>query len=416
MNTDMLNKAIGEIKDDHILDAADFSSFDDDPLRNGGTNINKHAFRNRILIRILTAAACLGLVAFAAFKIPRTNTLPPGFPTSQLWSEYMSAGDYFKYSKGRPQETSESDSLIMGPAALQINLSDKRSAFETDGIIPGVSDHPEHHFSAEYNGDGSLYRITFWWMGRDVTPGTLDGYSDLKFIAAPKEIHELSDVISIRTDSAGNELPPYVTETVRDGISIYGEGAEDENKTLTWKTDKGWFQIYGCWKDSYESMIELLDWFWANPFDMTGFAAAPEGTIIYSTRVEYPDAFAEQIPDFAALGYKAESEKVNLGLQDDSHITAIYDQNDSSSYLPIRYDGVYTRENVRIRWTINIGADQDSWNDSLGRPSEITPEKLEKALENKNYVNIFFNLPCMATLTVEAGSAADAWEIIQSLR
>lgn len=396
MDKDKLLNALGEIKDEYIHDAA-------------------QPGRIRFTTAAISAAACLCMVVLAAVMIPRIagRSAKPSGP--QLWSSAMTAADYFKNSKKGSTDAasgSSSDSLVMGPAALQIDLRDMRSEFENEGIIPVVSDHPEHDLRVEYNGDGSLYKITFWWMRRGES---LAEYSDLRFTAAPKQLHEISDVIYTPLDPDGYVLPPYVTETVRDGISILAEGRENESKTLTWQTEAGWFRLYGSRMDSYESMIELLDRFWENPLDLNRFAAAPEGSIIYSTRVEYPYAFADQIPDFASLGYTAEYENVNAAPQDSTHLTTLYN-GELISEVPIYFDGVYVKDNTRIRWTINTGADADSWHNCIGRPAEITEAKLTDALAVKNYVNIFFNLPCMATLTVEQGTAGDAWEIIETMR
>ena len=162
-------------------------------------------------------------------------------------------------------------------------------------------------------------------------------------------------------------------------------------------------------------MVGLLDWFWEHPFDMTSFSDPPEGKIIYSTRVEYPGAFASCIPDLGALGYSAESEKVNLSMLSDTSFPA-YQREESGNPSPIWFEGIYTRGDTRICWTVNTGADADAWAESIGRVSEITEEQLTNALSDKNHVNIFFNMPCMVTLTIESGTAEDAWEVIQSMK
>ena len=403
MSKDKLTDAIGEIKDEYIKDAEDFSV-------GTGSRTAKAPFRRRVIYGSVAAAACLCLAVLGIYLIPRigrgTNA------GTQIWSRSMTAADYFKNAgKGNTSVSSSAD-LVMGPSALTVLMNDRRAEFEAAGIIPTVPDHPEQSFAASYNGDGSLYKVMFMWMRRGES---IAEYSDLTLIAAPKELHEISDVIFIRTDDAGNELPPYVTETVRDGVRILAEGAENENKTLTWQTDRGWYRICGSFKDSYESMVGLLDWFWEHPFDLTGFSDAAEGKIIYSTRVEYPDAFASCIPDIAALGYSAESEKVNLSMLSDTSFPA-YQREESGNPSPIWFEGIYTRGDTRIRWTADTGADADAWAESIGRVSEITEEQLTNALSDKNHVNIFFNMPCMVALTIESGTAEDAWEVIQSMK
>ena len=94
----------------------------------------------------------------------------------------------------------------------------------------------------------------------------------------------------------------------------------------------------------------------------------------------------------------------------------VYQREQSGNTTPIWFEGVYTRGDTRIRWTVNTGADADAWAENIGRIPEITEEKLTEALSQKDHVNIFFNNPCMVTLTLESGSAADAWEIVQSMK
>ncbi len=403
MSKDKLTDAIGEIKDEYIKDAAEFSV-------EAGSKMTTVPFRRKIIYGAIAAAACLCLVILGIYFIPRIGS--GSGKGSQQWSSSMTAGDYFKNSGKSGTTVSSNADLIMGPSAMAVMMNDRRAEFEAEGIIPTIADHPEQSFSVSYNGDGSLYKVVFTWMRRG------DGiaeYSDLTLIAAPKELHEITDVILVRVDDDGNNLPPYVTETIRDGVRILAEGAEDENKTLTWQTNKGWYQIQGSFMDGYEVMVELLDWFWEHPLDIDRFSAPPEGSVIYSTRVEYPDAFSDVIPDFATLGYTAESEKVNLGVHSDTGMPA-YQREQSGNTTPIWFEGVYTRGDTRIRWTADTGADADDWDECIGRVREITEEKLNDVLSQKDHVNIFFNMPCMVTLTVESGTAADAWEIIQSMK
>ena len=403
MSKDKLTDAIGEIKDEYIKDAVEFS------VEAGGKTA-KALFRRRMVYGAIVAAACLCLVILGIYLIPRIGS--GSGKGAQQWSSSMTAADYFKNSGKSGTTVSSAADLVMGPSAMTVMMNDRREEFEAEGIIPVIADHTGQSFVAAYNGDGSLYKVELWWMRRG---DGLAEYSDLKIIAAPKELHEITDVILVRVDDEGNNLPPYVTETIRDGVRILAEGAEDENKTITWQTDKGWYRIGGSFMDTYESMVELLDWFWEHPLDLEHFSAPPEGTVIYTTRVEYPDVFADVIPDFNTLGYTAESEKVNLGVHSDTGMPA-YQREQSGNTTPIWFEGVYTRGDTRIRWTVNTGADADAWAENIGRISEITEEKLTEALSQKDHVNIFFNNPCMVTLTVESGTTEDAWEIIQSMK
>ena len=403
MKSNILADAFGQIQDDYIIDADCFLNTENGLIgRDNATDRDPGNLitvsQKKPLIRYTIAAACLCLIIAGGIVI--ANRIRHNSTAMQQWSASMSAGDYFANSgkKGSSASMSSSASLIMMPYAIALSLDDSREDLENNGVIPLIPDHPEHSFRTAYNGDGSLYNISFLWMRRG---SGIEEYSDMTFTAAPKELHEVSDVITVRTDLLGNEIPPYVTATQRDGITIFAEGGENEFKSVTWQTGRGWYRITGSFKDSYESVIGLLDWFWDHPFDLEAYAAIPSDAVIYSDRSEYPDAFRDQIPDFEQLGYSIESEKVNLL---------------PGKNTPVWFEGVYTRGETRIRWTINTGADADAWSENIGRPSEITEKKLTATLSDKDHVNIFFNMPCMATLKIESGTAADAWEIVQNLQ
>ena len=348
----------------------------------------------------IAAAACLCAVAGVALLWPKqpvtpqetvaAEPAPEPDDAAQQWTETMSAADYFKDnsrqsgSNAAPAEAS----LVMPPYAAALSLDGERAALEAENVLPSMPEHPEQSFLAEYNGDGSLYKVYFHWMRRDAEG--LENYSDLILAAAPEQRNEVDD------DIVYNRETP-VTATERDGVLIIAEGCEGLEKTLTWQTAGGWYRISGSWNDSYEDMVALLDWFWAHPLDLARFTPPPEETLRFAERGEYPEAFAGAIPDFAALGYEAESER--LGLSGDT---------------PVWFEGVYARGGTRIHWELSAGADQDAWDACLGRPAEVTREALETGLE-KDYVNLFFDAPYMATLRLESGPADDAWELVQSL-
>ena len=352
-------------------------------------------------------AACVIFIALAAVKLLGDRSGASGI---QEWSASMPAKAYFKNSKNNKTQGGmpESASLVMMPYAAAVTLTGERSRLESEGILPEMPDHPLQDFQAEYNGDGSLYAVVFWWMRRGEP--VRDVYSDLILRAAPEELHEISDVITVHTDENGTVIPKETTQTVRDGITIYGEGGAREGKTLTWQTDQGWYQISGSFNDSYEDMISLLDWFWAHPLQLSRFSTAPEGVILYSSLTEQPGAFSGQLPDFSGLGYTAEKELVNLGIPFEKQI-------------PVWFDGVYTRGETRIRYTISAAADKDAWAVCLGRPNEITEEMVKTTLSQKNSFNVFFDFngyqetpAYMATLALEQGTSEAAWELIQNLQ
>lgn len=346
------------------------------------------------------AAACFCLILGGVLLLRGQRAGTSGV---QPWSASMGADAYFRNSGASTQSAaspSSSPALVMPPYAVAVSFGDARVALEAEGVLPEMPEHGEHSFYAAYNGDGSLYKVECWWMRR--REGSLEGYSDLRLIAAPRELHEISDLVIVEVDENGAPLSPNVTATVRDGVTIYAEGRADRPKTLTWETAQGWYQLSGSFKDSYEDLVALLDWFWAHPFSLDRFDTPPEGSFVFSDREQQPEAFRAEIPDFAALGYAPETELVNLVLRE-------------GSLVPVWFDGTYTRGETRIRWTVSTGADADAWEACLGRPREVTEKELAEALAENGYANLFFDLPCMATLRVETGTSADAWEILQSL-
>lgn len=378
MKSKRLLNGIGEIDEKYIAEAAP-----------GAKKTARLAWT-----RWTAAAACLCLIVGGAVYLAGNRKAGSDV---QQWSASISAGDYFRNSGSAQGGMSEAASLVMPPYAVKVSLDGLRGELEQDGVLPAMPEHPEQSFQTEYNGDGSLYKVTFLWMRRG---NGRDDYSDLKLTVSPEELHELSDVNVIQPDSEG------VTTTERDGILIYAEGGEKDGKTLSWQTEQGWYQITGSWNDSYADVIALLDWFWAHPLDIGRFDTPAQGTFVFSDRAEQPDAFGNQIPDFAALGYAAETEIVNLGLH-------------FESVIPVWFDGVYTRGDTRIRWTVSIGADADAWAACLGQPDELTEEAVCAAISEKQSLNLFFfdqSTPCMATLLVEQGTGADAWQIVQTLQ
>ncbi len=353
------------------------------------------------------AAACLCLLVGGGLLLGGRESASSGM---QTWSASMSARDYFKNCGGEDELPGPafSDSLAMPPYAAALTLDGQREELEEAGVLPTVPDHPAQRFHAYFNGDGSLYKVTFWWMLRPFDE--TGGYSDLRLTAAPKELHEVSDTVFIRLDENGKEIPPRVTVTERDGITILGKGGEREAKTLTWQTGDVWYQLYGD-PDMVEEMVALLDWFWAHPLSLDRFRDLAGECFVYSTREEKPEAFREEIPDFEALGYTAEYERMNLARRDGEYLPARFDG-------PVWFEGVYVRGQTRIRWTLSLGADADAWDACIGSPGEVTEEQLAAALMEKDYVNLYLyeGLYCMVTLRLEQGTSADAWEIVQSMQ
>lgn len=353
--------------------------------------------KKHVWVKFAAAVACLclivaGTMKFVLVKKDDNNVLH--------WSKSFSASDYFKNCQnGNSQNSNSSSSLSMPPYAVSISIDEKRKALENDEILPAMPNHLEQNFSVAYNGDGSLYKVNFLWMRR--SEQGLDDYSNLEFIASPKELHEVSDNILVELDSDGKIIPENVTVTKRDGILIYTKGNIKAEKSIAWQTENCWCQINGSWNDSYEDMVELLDWFWEHPFILSDFDDSDE-IFMYSNRAEYPEVFSEQIPDFSALNYTTETEDVNLAFSD-------------GNYVPVWFKGIYSKGNIRISWEINVGADDDAWKICLGSPDDISEKDINEAISQNRIINIFFDSPCMASLTIENGITSDVMDIIQML-
>ena len=344
------------------------------------------------------AAACLCLLVGVGLLLRGREAIPEGV---QKWSASMSAADYFKDCGGEGGRKQISFGVLrMLPYAAAMPLDEER--LEAEGIaLPTVQDRPARSFEVCYNGDGSLYKVVVRW---ELQPEDRDVYTVLTLSAAPKELHEVSDTVITRLDEKGAVIPPDLTLTLRDGITIQGEGGEGEPRTLTWQTEEGWYQLYGD-ADKEEELVALLDWFWAHPLSLDRFRELASECFTCCTREERPEAFRAQIPDFEALGYTAESEQVYLASR--------YGDGERE---PVGFVGVYVRGETRVRWSLSIGADRDAFDASLGRPKEVREGKLTEALAEKNYVNLHLTEAVMATLRLEQGAPADAWEIVQSMQ
>ena len=380
-------------KGEFVLDCLEY--LDADLIEEAGREAPR---KGRRWIRWAAAAACLCLLAGGGLLLRGREAAPEGV---QKWSASMSAQDYFKdCGKGEGPKRMSFASLVMPPYAAALSLDGERERLEAEGVLPPVEDHTAQDFTAFYNGDGSLYKVTFWWMLRPYDD--TGGYSDLRLTAAPRELHEVSDVVVIRLDETGKEIPPKVTVTLRDGVTIRAEGGGPERRTLTWQTEEGWYQLTGD-ADRVEELVSLLDWFWAHPLSLDRFRELAAECFTCCTREEQPEAFREQIPDFDALGYAAESELVYLASQ--------YGDGERE---PVGFVGVYVRGETRVRWSLSLGADKDAWDACIGKP--VRERELTEALTEKNYVNLHLTAPVMATLRLEQGTPADAWEIVQSLQ
>ena len=353
-------------------------------------------------------AACLCLVfvgAFGFFKNNQSNTL-------QNWNTGYKARDYFKFCNTTAEGISSSASLDISaiPYDETRYFSDMRNELEENSVIPIIKTHPQFTLAAHYNDDGSLYCIELLWCQR--SKSGLDEYSNLKVIAGYEEVPIINDCILIEVDENGNVLEPAVTVTERDGIQIVARGRENADKTLTFQTENGWYQISGSQYDSYESVVELLDWFWENPIDFKMFSMADGDEYTYTSLSETPDAFADYLPDFLSFGFVEETTGITLKngipVWFEGHYVAHADEELVKSQNYYDVEG-YTQ----IHWCICAEPDVYDLDGCLGDISTLTCEQISHILKNGDNKVKFMQDDLL--IIVYPDNADEAWALIESL-
>jgi hypothetical protein len=315
------------------------------------------------------------------------------------WSKGFSAADYFAYNEGNESGTSsvsQWDASVIPPYAAERYFSDEREQMETDGVIPEMPDYPLFDCIGRYNEDGSIYSVTFVWGQRG------DTYSNLKITAGLQEVEMIQDCVFVEVDEDGNIVSPAVTVTERDGVSIVAEGNENRDKTLTFQNDTGWYQITGSWYDSYESVVELLDWVWEHPVDFDLFDMSLGVEYTYrATLDEYPEALANYIPDFDALGYVLDDNFLNL-----------------KDGEPVYFEGHYypggDEEQPDIYWCVNAEPDYYDKQASLGDISVLTEQLITDTLSEESSFSFTIG-DCVIKVYTKESQAHEAWLLVESL-
>ena len=183
------------------------------------------------------------------------------------------------------------------------------------------------------------------------------------------------------------------------------EGGENREKTVTFQNENGWYQVSGSWNDSYEAVIELLDWIWEHPLDLSRFPI-DEGNLYQAEELsEYPNAFSEYLPDFAAFGL----------VQTDA---ALMLKNGS----PVSFEGHYylasavRDENEQasedLHWCFDTEPDYYDIQRCIGELAGLTEQQVAEELSEEGSVAFMWNGNCVI---VYARCADRAWAIIKSL-
>jgi hypothetical protein len=380
MTNEKLYEVLGDINEKHIGEAHRTTA-----------KSKKHAW-----VKWGAIAACLCLVVL----VGAVHRISPGNSSNPVleWSKGFQAADYFTYNEENENGVSSSASLDTSaiPYAAECYFSDEREQMETDGVIPEMTDYPLFDCIGRYNEDGSIYSVTFVWGLRG------DTYSNLKITAGLQEVEMIEDCIGIEVDEDGNIVTPAVTVTERDGVSIVAEGNENRDKTLTFRNDTGWYQITGSWNDSYESVVQLLDWVWEHPVDFERFDMSRGVEYTYSTLDEYPDALADYIPDFSIIGYELGENSV--GLKDGE---------------PVYFEGHYYAdgdgEQPEIHWCVDTEPDYYDQQESLGDISLLTEQIVTDTLSEESSFSFTIGDYFIKVYTKEA-QAHEAWLLVEFLK
>jgi hypothetical protein len=379
MTNEKLYEVLGDINEKHIGEA-----------HRTKAKSKKHAW---VKWGVIAACLCLVVLVCAVHRISPGDSSKPVLE----WSEGFSAADYFTYNEENENGVSSSsqvDTSVL-PYASERSFSDYREQMEADGVIPEMPDHPLFECIGRYNEDGSIYSVTFVWRQRG------DVYGDLKITAGLQEVEMIQDCIEVEVDEDGNIVPPAVTVTERDGVQIVAEGNENRDKTLTFQNDTGWYQITGSWNDSYESVVQLLDWVWEHPVDFERFDMSLGVEYTYVTLDEYPDALADYIPDFSIIGY--EPGENNVGLKDGEAV-----------FFEGHYYPGGDEEQPEIHWCVNAEPDYYDKQESLGDISLLTEQIVTDTLSEESSFSFTIG-DCVIKVYTKEAQAHEAWLLVESL-
>lgn len=391
------------MKNEFISDALDL--LDDDMIIETAVVRNKKKHSSFGWLKWGAIAACVCFVTVSAFQIfnhesPKKNI--------QRWSKHFAAEDYFKYSNEERGNISTSTILSdsIPPYTEARFFSEERHQLESEGVIPIMVNHPLFDCEVDYNEDGSIYCIKFVWHSRG------DAYSDLSITAGFQEVEQIQDYIVIEVDDNGNIIPPAVTVTERDGIQIIAEGKENWNKTITFQNDSGWYQIEGSWNDNFASVVELLDWIWEHPVDFTKFPIEAGDEFTYIQLTEYPDAFANYIPNFEAFGYVNEFTTLVLKNGEPYSFEGNYIAHADEKSIK---EGTYSEIDgwTNIHWCIDTEPNYYDIKDSLGELEDLTEQTIQEVLKNESNFAFLWN---DYFIRVYTKSSKEAWNIIEMLQ
>lgn len=425
MKSDILQDAIGEVMDDYIQDAHAVTMTENNLLK-----------RHTLWLKWGAALACLCVIMagvtlvfhqqmgapFQQGGIPfwQKNGDGQGNNHVQQWDADFSADQYFAYSNSKDivSKSSISDSAL--PYTESRHFSSQREQLEAEGILPPMDAYPQFRLQGNYYTDGSLYSLELEWSSRNQED--ISAYSTLTVTAGYDEVPSIQDCIFIEVDENGNVLEPAVTVTERDGIRIIAK-EENRRKTLTFQTEKGWYQITGSWNDSYEAVAELLDWFWTHPIDFDLFPMEKGDHYTSSRYTEMPDSEALQglaayLPSFEAFGFACQevyvTSKNGTPISFEGHfISGVTDEQLESMEYTVGEERCTT-----IHWCLDAEPETYEWEGCIGNLEELRESQIRSLMpvdEVTTEIKISFTQG-NCVITVYTSDVGEAWKLIDSLR
>ncbi len=379
-----------------------------DPLRTpaAATDYGPRA-KTPLFKGVIIAAACLCLAVGATLLFRGASEEP----SSVLhWSPEWEAADYFSDCDAETRYAFVSQTLY-APEDLYAEervFSDQRELLESDGVIPAVSSHPLFDCRVHYNEDGSFSDVIISWNRR----GEMADYSDLMVVAGHQEVERIGGCTSAITDEKGNAIEPRTTVTERDGWQIIAKIGANREKVLTFQNDSGWYQISGSFNDSYEPIVELLDWFWEHPLDFGRFPMEAGDSYQLATLADHPDAFSQYLPDFASYGFIETQVLLDLKngepISFDGHYVAHVDEETAKAGTYYDVEGHTT-----MYWSFDTEPDFYESQQCIGDFSELTEEMVAEELSKEGSVAFMWDGGCV---TVYPDDASEAWALIESLK
>ena len=323
----------------------------------------------------------------------------------QQWSEEYTAGDYFLYANEGSDSIEEATAMSLADYAIPYEetryFSDDQQQLEAEQVIPEM-EQPGFDSYVNYLETGEIYSVNMIWSRSD---GRLDS-SHLMVTAGYQPVEQIEDCIAIELDENGQIVEPTVTVTERDGVQIVAEGREDRAKTVTFQTEDGWYQITGSADDSYESVIELLDWFWEHPLDFSLFPIESGDAYAYAPMSEYPGVFADCLPDCEKWGLIAEQSDLML-----------------KNGEPVSFAGYYTtdaenneiEDAVSFNWEVHFLPESKPPFDSDGSLDQLTQQNVADILTEKGWI-AFTVEENLVIIYPDTDEHADyIWQLMQSL-